>query len=111
MIRRPQRSTRPDTLCPYTTSFRSDDASVAQGGVLQVTGTGLPVGELVTATAFSDPVTIGSATASGLGAVSFSWTVPADFPVGAHTLQRSEEHTSELQSLVRSSYAVFCLQK
>lgn len=70
-------------------SIGNDGASVAQGGVLQVTGTGLPAGESVTAIVFSDPVTIGTAAASGLGVVAFSWTVPADFPVGAHTLQLS----------------------
>lgn len=62
-------------------------ASVTQGGVLEVTGTGFAPGDVVTATAFSDPVVIGSTTASALGVVTFSWLVPADFPAGPHTLE------------------------
>src|SRR3546814_3938819 len=72
MIRRPPRSTRTDTLFPYTTLFRSidrerpparrRDGQSARGG-------------------------------------------------GPHRADRSEEHTSELQSLMRISYAVFCLKK
>src|SRR3546814_2872563 len=75
MIRRPPRSTRTDTLFPYTTLFRS--AGHALAGRL---GDGLrkPMGF-------------------------------RDFNIEAHG--RSEEHTSELQSLMRISYAVFCLKK
>src|SRR3546814_10627496 len=69
MLRRPQRSTRTDTLFPYTTLFRSR-----------------PRGNAV-------------ASASAV----------SSFPVPHHG--RSEEHTSELQSLMRISYAVFCLKK
>src|SRR3546814_7816545 len=68
MIRRPPRSTRTDTLFPYTTLFRS----------------------------------------------SASWCPPADRTSRKSTstdIRRSEEHTSELQSLMRISYAVFCLKK
>src|SRR3546814_14372448 len=77
MIRRPPRSTRTDTLFPYTTLFRSVPAGVPRADFLgRRPGTGL---------AFR--------------------TCRGDL------LSRSEEHTSELQSLMRLSYAVFCLKK
>src|SRR3546814_11034325 len=75
MIRRPPRSTRTDTLFPYTTLFRSlGDHSVS---------------------APPDPIP--------------NSAVKPDCANG--TIARSEEHTSELQSLMRISYAVFCLKK
>src|SRR3546814_7381802 len=84
MIRRPPRSTRTDTLFPYTTLFRSghkimrwneaNDGGASEGG---------------------EP---------------WGWP-PAGRIDGASVLVRSEEHTSELQSLMRISYAVFCLKK
>src|SRR3546814_1173615 len=81
MIRRPPRSTRTDTLFPYTTLFRSAHIR--------------------------------------LFAVSEEETTPLyrfframlNFSDAAETIERSEEHTSELQSLMRISYAVFCLKK
>src|SRR3546814_3221822 len=80
MIRRPPRSTRTDTLFPYTTLFRSAvlEAGTDKGGQLLRRREQLGPG----------------AAAADLGAP-----------------QRSEEHTSELQSLMRISYAVFCLKK
>src|SRR3546814_7860068 len=69
MIRRPPRSTRTDTLFPYTTLFRS-----------------LPM-IVISSTPMKAPISV------------------PDPPA------RSEEHTSELQSLMRISYAVFCLKK
>src|SRR3546814_10590697 len=89
MIRRPPRSTRTDTLFPYTTLFRScivfemficlSPRACADRGLLL------------------------------LGGFSF---VPQGFDRDANPFaQRSEEHTSELQSLMRISYAVFCLKK
>src|SRR3546814_3345256 len=68
MIRRPPRSTRTDTLFPYTTLFRSR-------------------------------------------ARCESASAPRNRCAGAASHRRSEEHTSELQSLMRISYAVFCLKK
>src|SRR3546814_5003299 len=90
MLGRPPRSTRTDTLFPYTTLFRSQRAAFevahlsgqppAQSGRLGRRGQGRN----------RRPVGIG----------------------GQHALAgRSEEHTSELQSLMRISYAVFCLKK
>src|SRR3546814_15376886 len=76
MIRRPPRSTRTDTLFPYTTLFRSlfvvNPAKIRYSFNIDV-----------------DPMT----------------------PEGKGMVERSEEHTSELQSLMRISYAVFCLKK
>src|SRR3546814_2638681 len=90
MIRRPPRSTRTDTLFPYTTLFRSaaDRSRTAREG----------------------------------GGIAGSRHLPARAGAGKRrdppgrlarldVAQRSEEHTSELQSLMRNSYAVFCLKK
>src|SRR3546814_6394882 len=91
MIRRPPRSTRTDTLFPYTTLFRSQP---------------LP-----------SPA---PACRRRIGAGDRRWAFRgvsrgADADGGrlarTHRLRRSEEHTSELQSLMRISYAVFCLKK
>src|SRR3546814_7853638 len=78
MIRRPPRSTRTDTLFPYTTLFRS----------LRAVNPNFP------------PVI-----------VMLPSSISSTEPTGRVTLDRSEEHTSELQSLMRISYAVFCLKK
>src|SRR3546814_6068202 len=90
MIRRPPRSTRTDTLFPYTTLFRSLGEQVQRrvedavsGGVSRWTARTVRLG----------------------GAVPLG-----DARGHLHNL-RSEEHTSELQSLMRISYAVFCLKK
>src|SRR3546814_1638292 len=113
MIRVPPRSTRTDTLFPYTTLFRS--------AVVPVLGYDLAPGLFVLKS-----VTISDNTAHVIGVagsihsnanldcgrshdISYS-KVDGDWQVGS-TETRSEEHTSELQSLMRSSYAVFCLQK
>src|SRR3546814_9754009 len=84
MIRRPPRSTRTDTLFPYTTLFRSPQPGQP--------GPGRP----------------GPCRATGQGGENLRDR--AGNLVGG-TLRRSEEHTSELQSLMRISYAVFCLKK
>src|SRR3546814_11833907 len=86
MIRRPPRSTRTDTLFPYTTLFRSRDKAATSRwwGELRAEA----------AAAFGRSIGVRTRTAYRR-AVRF----------------RSEEHTSELQSLMRISYAVFCLKK
>src|SRR3546814_5446992 len=110
MIRRPPRSTRTDTLFPYTTLFRSDrDAARAvdeqvgerrrQHLRLALAGVviGLEIDRIL--------VEIGQQRVRDLGKARFGV---------AHRQgreRRSEEHTSELQSLMRISYAVFCLKK
>src|SRR3546814_4264396 len=83
MIRRPPRSTRTDTLFPYTTLFRSFPR------------------------AGSGRLSVGN-TRSGAGHQSRRPGRPVPAKSERH---RSEEHTSELQSLMRISYAVFCLKK
>src|SRR3546814_7710866 len=91
MIRRPPRSTRTDTLFPYTTLFRSDKREIG--------------GHCMPPAACTSPWTaaaLGPWTAAALGLPTASCASPAG---------RSEEHTSELQSLMRISYAVFCLKK
>src|SRR3546814_6072782 len=89
MIRRPPRSTRTDTLFPYTTLFRSKDLRQFNFH---------PQGVVRWAGATKKPRTFGSGALNAAGL----WS-----PSSA----RSEEHTSELQSLMRISYAVFCLKK
>src|SRR3546814_8520604 len=97
MIRRPPRSTRTDTRFPYTTRFRSghtDALGRGHGPVTTRTDTLAHFLEL------SDPLPPrGGRAACG--------APPRCRPWGC----RSEEHTSELQSLMRISYAVFCLKK
>src|SRR3546814_19203778 len=73
MIRRPPRSTRTDTLFPYTTLFRSRAIRYVVDGSMPIAG--------------------------------------ALWRTCSRGSKRSEEHTSELQSLMRISYAVFCLKK
>src|SRR3546814_5357223 len=87
LIRRPPRSTRTDTLCPYTTLFRSRGAGhldrlSAVADLARLRRDDAPSGDRSVAAARKPPI-------------------PA----------RSEEHTSELQSLMRISYAVFCLKQ
>src|SRR3546814_2681537 len=91
MIRRPPRSTRTDTLLPYTTLFRSDLTRK-----LSVQGK-------------DETATLASWFNQFLGMIAQLvqriGSAPSDLQ------SRSEEHTSELQSLMRTSYAVFCLKK
>src|SRR3546814_1353180 len=89
IVRRPPRSTRTDTLFPYTTLFRSHSASCFDMVIEEYRVETDTMGEV---------------------------KVPNSAYYGAQTVRgienfRSEEHTSELQSLMRISYAVFCLKK
>src|SRR3546814_5684960 len=118
MIRRPPRSTRTDTLFPYTTLFRSqcfycsrqqpilceqyrDNGPLAVhfDGRPRIFRRGEPVHQLMYAGTFAEMAIVTESCA-----VVISHEMPLD-------LARSEEHTSELQSLMRNSYAVFCLRK
>src|SRR3546814_4408266 len=94
MIRRPPRSTRTDTLFPYTTLFRSGRTAAALGQ------------HDCQRPADSDRETVGCDT----HAVHLL-QLPAGAQDDRQARRRSEEHTSELQSLMRISYAVFCLKK
>src|SRR3546814_1394309 len=110
MIRRPPRSTRTATLFPYTTLVRSDRL----GGRIDILGEGRPPTRL---SSRHSPSTAGRAIARGYRRASSPaaarWTSrSAPNPIVAGPAPpRSEEHTSELQSLMRISYAVFCLKK
>src|SRR3546814_2936970 len=91
MIRRPPRSTRTDTLFPYTTLFRSPWRVDVEGDVaVRILGAEQ---EQLRADPVRDRVV--------------HLLAEHDDPL----VLRSEEHTSELQSLMRISYAVFCLKK
>src|SRR3546814_7339480 len=89
MILRPPRSTRTDTLFPYTTLFRSTFRSWDLYGI---------------------SAAINAAMVSCISRKASLTPSSSLFPT-TRTATRSEEHTSELQSLMRISYAVFCLKK
>src|SRR3546814_12578825 len=85
MRRRPPRSTRTDTLFPYTTLFRSVSSSATRSSKTRT---------------------------SSVARVLRAWpSMGTKACEKAPSANRSEEHTSELQSLMRISYAVFCLKK
>src|SRR3546814_3881458 len=90
MIRRPPRSTRTDTLFPYTTLFRSNATSGSPPRAAYESGAKTFIHASLT-THWNNSIYL---------------TEPFQQRFG-----RSEEHTSELQSLMRISYAVFCLKK
>src|SRR3546814_5035662 len=103
MRRRPPRSTRTDTLFPYTTLFRSDDGAGLNIAAIreQVRRSGLPdpedeedLAQTIFLPGFSTSPNVTRLSGRGVGLDA-----------------RSEEHTSELQSLMRISYAVFCLKR
>src|SRR3546814_14314237 len=103
MIRRPPRSTRTDTLFPYTTLFRSQQQTADDGQTQRLTHLGALRAAEQQRQRTEDgrhgghqdrPKTQQAGTMDRIGG-----------------RQRSEEHTSELQSLMRISYAVFCLKK
>src|SRR3546814_965702 len=127
MRRRPPRSTRTDTLCPYTTLFRSRDASKQ--------GPARPSPHAPPASAPRSP-RCGSprhhrrpeSCRGSFARFQMTGQQDAEYRAGGPALarifhhaamigdqlgdeSRSEEHTSELQSLMRISYAVFCLKK
>src|SRR3546814_7307290 len=133
MIRRPPRSTRTDTLFPYTTLFRSPDCA-DRAHDQRFLAAFQPSRAIVTVAAFNRRLDVRDREAcrrkrNGIGAdfegshkaaqrvhigdARHGAKRGADGPVEQFTLllKRSEEHTSELQSLMRISYAVFCLKK
>src|SRR3546814_9118604 len=125
MIRRPPRSTRTDTLFPYPTLFRSAQSSAGSAGASAQSAT--------VASGFADDAGVSATVAQGtlLQAKTIAASLlPSDFsqdglfwtngftgnqsnppPINDDYTSRSEEHTSELQSLMRKSYAVFCWKK
>src|SRR3546814_1460393 len=92
MIRLPPRSTRTDTLVPCTTLFRSGTATCVTGVRTASIGAGGAAGRTPRKEAAASQLTSSQPIAA----------TPAT--------KRSEEHTSELQSLMRNSYAVYCLK-
>src|SRR3546814_6246893 len=138
MRRRPPRSTRTDTLVPYTTLFRSKGYDIrshasskalladplVMGAACLVTDYVMPEidgigvlhalrshgwkGPAVLVSAYHSPRLVELATREGFASV-IEKTLREH--ALADTVSRSEEHTSELQSLMRISYAVFCLKK
>src|SRR3546814_9751315 len=110
MIRLPPSSTRTDTLFPYTTLFRSAglcDAAAAAGGGRR---RGSRPRHLFGPGALFQLSPYHAGRRAGLRPADFGDCVAAVTDSVAETC-RSEEHTSELQSLMRISYAVFCLKK
>src|SRR3546814_1000798 len=118
MIPRPPRSTRTDTLFPYTTRFRSSDG-MSSDRVLRSRivppkfKVNHSVGDIVPSKSIPDtcdfPELISRLPPFG----SFPGSQSPSGEIGGCKVAgiRSEEHTSELQSLMRISYAVFCLKK
>src|SRR3546814_5137964 len=101
MIRRPPRSTRTDTLFPYTTLFRSKPFWVEYTST-PIRDRGLVVGAVIVFRDISHRREADEKLRAALEEVQ---------SLRARLELRSEEHTSELQSLMRISYAVFCLKK
>src|SRR3546814_3245653 len=115
MIRRPPRSTRTCTLFPYTTLFRSDFRPVCEGG-----NHGGLLAPFFRKAALCRRIAIGIVKSLYIATKPGRDAKASDKPVQVHLYARlvaigkavrSEEHTYELQSLMRISYAVFCLKK
>src|SRR3546814_9350129 len=145
MIRRPPRSTRTDTLFPYTTLFRShkDERPRPWGSRREGDGMTRSYSDFIASKAIDDPCTgiidvpelpaslfphqrdivnwalrrgraaLFAGTGLGKSLMELAWAQAVCRYTGKPELNmaRSEEHTSELQSLMRISYAVFCLKK
>src|SRR3546814_10900339 len=117
MIRRPPRSTRTDTLFPYTTLFRSDQRLKCLRRSAEISGL------ILRSAQQSPPLDVerlkGQQPVEPLRrkriVAAFIMQHAGEQHHGGNTVHtaagRSEEHTSELQSLMRISYAVFCLKK
>src|SRR3546814_4072464 len=107
MIRRPTRSTRTDTLFPYTTLFRSLAATTLMVVLAWRQGLKLPRRQ--------DWLPLIGLGLLGITMMQLLWTNALSLTTASKgailVAVRSEEHTSELQSLMRISYAVFCLKK
>src|SRR3546814_7799163 len=122
MMRRPPSFTRTDTLFPYPTLFRA--TGLAAGGVVALgagavsaaaTGGASLAGGAAAAARGGATLAGGASTAFSASAAGQSGLASTASGLGgvarAAGRARSEEHTSELQSLMRISYAVFCLKK
>src|SRR3546814_4143024 len=101
MLRRPPRSTRTDTLFPYTTLFRSGERRPPRG-----------IGQRI----LLHRIIVAHRPQGGIAAIEAVIMIGGQGDGAGAAIRngdrvRSEEHTSELQSLMRISYAVFCLKK
>src|SRR3546814_10024285 len=103
MIRRPPRSTRTDTLFPYTTLFRSPGGQRQAVGDFEIDRAKNRNRPIIHRESFGGQRTGREDAANG--------QTERRLDQSAEQAKRSEEHTSELQSLMRISYAVFCLKK
>src|SRR3546814_4323502 len=114
MIRRPPRSTRTDTLFPYTTLFRSGIASDVwpekARDVVRIPQA-LKTFIVLAAAGRTEPFTTYQAMLEQLWRDRIASADDSENLIPLASSVRSEEHTSELQSLMRISYAVFCLKK
>src|SRR3546814_5527194 len=123
MIRRPPRSTRTDTLFPYTTLFRSprpsrppkkhaeEQSALRRQGPSPNAGTEFPPLPSPPFVSIPSTVRLRQALRTGQGREAQSPPTSIRHPSPQPLQLRSEEPTSELQSLMRISYAVFCLKK
>src|SRR3546814_8530339 len=121
MIRRPPRSTRTDTLFPYTTLFRSALVAEIYSKAVSPDDGGLVacyflVQDLDPADAERAMLFFSSQASLLIDTTKLVEDAGAEFPAlvtirYSNSIPRSEEHTSELQSLMRISYDVFCLKK
>src|SRR3546814_7571709 len=113
MIRQPPRSTRTDTLFPYTTLFRSPAAATAISiGTKDANSSTERIMSMKVYGAILSPFVRKTRVVLALKGIEYQpvHVDPDNKPEGYFDI-RSEEHTSELQSIMRISYAVFCLQK
>src|SRR3546814_1292111 len=110
MRRRPPRSTRTDTLVPYTTLFRSKGGCAAVGELRAFFMPSLARlrGEAMVEACIIEECDLGMFVEPVMHALLRGGV---DEMICSGDMERSEEHTSELQSLMRISYAVFCLKK
>src|SRR3546814_10063508 len=118
MIRRPPRSTRTDTLFPYTTLFRSSVWPIALSGrAAKAAHNNIHRLGRIFVSYSAVSFRKGRTDLDGRRPVLIHHSRPSTWPSGVTNSSivfpslRSEEHTSELQSLMRISYAVFCLKK
>src|SRR3546814_6127504 len=112
MKRRPPRSTRTYTLFPYTTLFRSSNRQLSR---ISLRITEPPERNIMSNPSPEALATIGNEASPTSDKPTWLKVLQgialAPVMLGGFLLLRSEEHTSELQSLMRISYAVFCLKK
>src|SRR3546814_5890658 len=119
MIRLPPRSTRSDTLFPYTTLFRSLDPPLLGSGFGHIDDSAVEIWAFTREAGIHQIGALMGRTPPLRGLDHKA--LPGEFLLQEHVIEiagdsqrpvgRSEEHTSELKSLMRISYAVFCLKK